>query len=55
MKNLNIKCFTNVHITCNIGSCDNDYADEKPTITNIAVITNPAFGTLEQQLFSGLR
>jgi hypothetical protein len=33
-------------------SCDNDYADEKPTIANIAV-TNPAFSTLEAAAIQG--
>lgn len=53
MKNLNIKsallAFT---LLATLVSCDNDYADEKPTIANIAV-TNPAFSTLEAAAIQG--
>ena len=53
MKNLNIKstllAFT---LLTTLVSCDNDYADEKPTIANIAV-TNAAFSTLEAAAIQG--
>ncbi|MFV8333974.1 fasciclin domain-containing protein [Flavobacterium sp. GSP14] len=53
MKNLNIKsallAFT---LLATLVSCDNDYADEKPTIANIAV-TNAAFSTLEAAAIQG--
>jgi uncharacterized surface protein with fasciclin (FAS1) repeats len=53
MKNLNIKsallAFT---LLATLVSCNNDYADEKPTIANIAV-TNPAFSTLEAAAIQG--
>ncbi|MFV8363659.1 fasciclin domain-containing protein [Flavobacterium sp. ZT3P35] len=53
MKNLNIKsallAFT---LLATLVSCDNDYADEKPTIANIAV-TNSAFSTLEAAAIQG--
>ena len=53
MKNINIKsallAFT---LLASLVSCDNDYADEKPTIANIAV-TNPAFSTLEAAAIQG--
>lgn len=53
MKNTYIKsallAFT---LLATLVSCDNDYADEKPTIANIAV-TNPAFSTLEAAAIQG--
>ena len=53
MKNLNIKsallAFT---LLATLVSCNNDYADQKPTIANIAV-TNPAFSTLEAAAIQG--
>ncbi|MDG2433772.1 fasciclin domain-containing protein, partial [Flavobacterium sp.] len=53
MKNSNIKsallAFT---LLATLVSCNNDYADEKPTIANIAV-TNPAFSTLEAAAIQG--
>ena len=53
MKNLNIKsallAFT---LLATLVSCDNDYADQKPTIANIAV-TNSAFSTLEAAAIQG--
>lgn len=53
MKNINIKsallAFT---LLGTLVSCDNDYADEKPTIANIAV-TNAAFSTLEAAAIQG--
>lgn len=53
MKNINIKsallAFT---LLATLVSCDNDYADEKPTIANIAV-TNAAFSTLEAAAIQG--
>mgnify|MGYP003626310123 FL=1 len=45
MKNLNIKsALLACTLLATLVSCDSDYADEKPTIANIAV-TNPAFST----------
>ena len=53
MKNSNIKsallAFT---LLATLVSCDNDYADQKPTIANIAV-TNSAFSTLEAAAIQG--
>ena len=53
MKNSNIKsallAFT---LLATLVSCDNDYADQKPTIANIAV-TNAAFSTLEAAAIQG--
>lgn len=53
MKNTYIKsallAFT---VLATLISCDNNYADEKPTIANIAV-TNPAFSTLEAAAIQG--
>ena len=53
MKKLNIKgallAFT---LLATLVSCDNDYADEQPTIANIAV-TNAAFSTLEAAAIQG--
>ena len=53
MKNTNIKrallAFT---LLATLVSCDNDYADQKPTIANIAV-TNSAFSTLEAAAIQG--
>jgi uncharacterized surface protein with fasciclin (FAS1) repeats len=53
MKNLNIKsALLACTLLATLVSCDNDYADEKPTIANIAV-TNPAFSTLEAAAIQG--
>ena len=53
MKNIYIKsallAFT---LLGTLVSCDNDYADEKPSIANIAV-TNPDFSTLEAAAIQG--
>ena len=53
MKNLNIKsALLACTLLATLVSCDSDYADEKPTIANIAV-TNPAFSTLEAAAIQG--
>lgn len=53
MKNTKIKsAFLALTLVATLISCDNNYADEKPTIANIAV-TNSAFSTLEAAAIQG--
>ncbi len=53
MKNSNIKsALLALTLLATLVSCDNDYADQKPTIANIAV-TNSAFSTLEAAAIQG--